>query len=150
MQLEEMTFEDLIEYLSGYLVNLGDAATRLKYEPAILGNIDFPVVAVQYNADDTEYAGGADEIHLPPLVSMIVHFYYPIRTVGRDDVDGLVIAQQQTLGANSTFREALWEDPSLGGLMMNTEIAAGRAYPVEDEDHGQLYAHELTLNIYVH
>lgn len=150
MELEDMTFENLIDYLSGYLVELGDAATRLAYEPNILGNVNYPVVAVQYNADDTEFTGGSDELSLPPVVSMVIHFYYPVRTVGRDDEDGLVVAQKETLAANSSFRESLWEDPSLGGLMMRTEIAAGRAYQVEDEDQGDLYTHELTLNIYVH
>lgn len=145
-----MTFEDLIDYISGYLVKLGDAATKLAYEPKILGDVDYPVIAVQYNADDTEFTGGSNELTLPPVVSMIVHFYYPVRTIGRDSEDGLVVAQKATLQANSTFREALWANPSLGGPMLNTEIAAGRAFPVDDEQQGDLYCHELTLNIYVH
>lgn len=141
-----MRIDELINGLAEALANHGDFEARFPYEPGPLGN-DFPAITVRY-IDDSGDGGGSDEDILPGRVTFAVRVYYPIFDTG-DGEDGLKVAQDQCLSSRGIWMESLAEDRSLDGLAYNVEILGGRAFGLEDPDHGNVYVHETTLNAYI-
>ncbi len=140
-----MTLEDALNGVAETLCSLGEYDSRFPYEPGAMGN-DYPMITVRYVEDNGD-SGGSDEEELPGIIVYAVRSYYPISDSG-DGEDGMKVAQEACLHARSTWLESLKEDRSLGGLAYQVEIMSARAFPIEDADYGNLYAHEMTVNIY--
>lgn len=142
-----MSLESLVNGIATALSEKGTMAAAYTWEPQLLGN-EFPLLAVRYMNDLS--VGGSNEEFLPSRITFQCRIYYPIFDQGEGSEDGLKLAQEACLKADSSFRSALADDPSLEGQAMQSQILNARAYGLQDPEVGNLYVHELNVEVYVH
>lgn len=110
-----------------------------------------PVLYIRYMGGDNEEGGLSSALSYRNLAFQIRIMHPVLRFSGMPQgTDALLYSQDVCLDAESHVLEKLYEDPSLGGLVLDSYPSGSIAGPISDEQGDEWYAHEITLVVRVH
>lgn len=151
--LQEMTLKQGVDAVGAYLASVAPSAWNRASYPAPDINIPDPgkpTLVVRYEGADDD-GGGLRGVLLPRRLLFEVRIYHPSYGPPEEAIsDGFAYAQEKCLEGADAFTRAVYADPTLGGLVLDTLIAQAAAGEMADADGNIFYGHDMAVLVEVH